>query len=188
MLKYDFLKFCSAIALLSGGAFLGVSSFSNSRASNVNTPQAVKIAQATTTPRFQVGGSYTVIKKAYQGKGGQVHHLPPKSTYCGEVALQTNDGPSIWMEITDHRKLKSTGGGPGSANDMYRKELATLVKQGKFKAAMDKDIADVKAKFPSGEYDKAIAQALEYYKKVETKTVPLSQTCDITQTLDPGDE
>jgi hypothetical protein len=187
MLKNSVLKFCSAIAVLTGGAFVGAISVSDSRASTTSTPQNIKVAQ-TTTPRYQVGGSYIIIRTNYKNKGGQAHHIPPKSTYCGEIDLQTNDGPSIWMEPADHRKLQSTGGGPGSANDKYRQTLAALIKQGKYKEAMDKEIADIKDKFPAGEYDKAIVQALAYYETVKKKTVPRSQTCDITQTLEPGDD
>ncbi|MGL5822093.1 MAG: hypothetical protein ACRCYE_10840 [Sarcina sp.] len=45
----------------------------------------------------------------------------------------------------------------------YRAKQANLIKQGKFAAAQDMDIRDIKNKFGS-KYNKAIDQAVQYAK------------------------
>lgn len=121
------------------------------------------------------GGSYSAIRNS--GTGGEVHHMPAFNSFNGEVALKHGQGPSIWMTVEDHRKTNSWGS--STAAKLYRADQKKLIQQGNFKQAMDKDIADVKGKFP-GKYDAAIAQAVTYYGTIQSLTAPKATTPDTT--------
>jgi hypothetical protein len=121
------------------------------------------------------GGSYSAIRNS--GTGGEVHHMPAFNSFNGEVALKHGQGPAIWMTVEDHRKTNSWGS--STAAKLYRADQKKLIQQGNFKQAMDKDIADVKGKFP-GKYDAAITQAVTYYGTIQSLTVPKPTTPDTT--------
>jgi hypothetical protein len=101
------------------------------------------------------GGSYKDCKKASDGNTEQVHHMPADAA----SPLATKDGPCITMDKEDHKKTASFDNKPGSQE--YRDAQKDLIKQGKFKEAMQMDVDDVKKKFP-GKYDKSIGDALKY--------------------------
>lgn len=137
--------------------------------------EATKPAIIAATITVSSGGSYSAIRNS--GTGGEVHHMPAFNSFNGEIALKHGQGPAIWMTVEDHRKTNSWGS--STAAKLYRAEQKKLIQQGDFKQAMDKDIADVKGKFP-GKYDVAIAQAVTYYGTVKSLTVPKATTPDTT--------
>ncbi len=115
--------------------------------------------------------------------------MPANKAYCKEIDLKANNGPSIWMEPADHRLTKSWGNSTEAS--AFRLKQTNLIKQGKYKDAMDLDIQDIEAKFP-GKYTTAIAQMTTYYNTISTvkpsPTVPHPQVCDENQDMDANDD
>jgi hypothetical protein len=122
-----------------------------------------------------LGGSHTTVRSS--NTGGQVHHIPAFKSFNGLVDLTFGKGPAIWMETADHRRTVSCG--KSKVADDYRTKQSNLIKQNKFKEAMDLDIADVEALFP-GKYTAAINQAVAYYNTIKSITVPKAVTPDNT--------
>ncbi len=102
------------------------------------------------------GGSYGELAKN-RVEGTEIHHMPPASVN----ELDYDKGPAIRMDEEDHRKTSSYG----SSNEAreYRAEQEALIKDGKWREALDRDIADVREKF-GDKYDDAIAEMEEYNK------------------------
>ncbi len=94
------------------------------------------------------GGAYGSLKgkTVYEL---EVHHCPANSIN----GLNKDDGPSIQMLYEDHRATKSCG----SSEDAkaYRAKQIELIRQWKFREAMQMDIYDIRSKFGS-KYDTAI--------------------------------
>jgi hypothetical protein len=93
------------------------------------------------------------------------HHMPADDI----SPLPRNDGPAIQMDPPDHRMTKSNGSQPGSAK--YRATLEGLVRQGRWREAMLKEIKDIRriqdaVKSPR-KYNEAILEMLEYFKCLE---------------------
>lgn len=122
-----------------------------------------------------LGGSHYTVRNS--NTGGQVHHMPAFKSFNGLVELTFAKGPAIWMETLDHRRTLSCGSS-NPAKD-YRTKQINLIKQSKFKEAMDLDIADVEAQFP-GKYTTAITQAVAYYNTIKSSTVPKAVVPDNT--------
>ena len=106
------------------------------------------------------GGSYRDVKKYSDGELEDVHHIPAKSI----STLEKDDGPAIRMEKGDHRQTASYGNSREARE--YRNKQEELVKQGKFREAVQMDIDDIREKF-GDKYDEAIAQMEKYIDKLE---------------------
>jgi hypothetical protein len=116
----------------------------------------------------QLGGSYSSIVSAM---GGERHHCFAADAYTkttvdkydssrkdiGNVTYYS--GPCILMTTADHQKTASWGSSTSAA--AYRSQQLTLVKQGKYLAAMQMDIDDIRSKFGS-RYNTAISRMWAY--------------------------
>ena len=109
------------------------------------------------------GGSYRQVRNA--NTGGQVHHMPADSV----SPLDTNDGPGIWMDTSDHQKTGSWGRRPDrrAYRDQQKQLIDTNGWDG-FKDAMQMDIDDLHKNF-GNEYDQGINQALAYVQEHESE-------------------
>ena len=101
------------------------------------------------------GGSYAKVRAARSG--GEVHHTPANSI----SPLSTGKGPAVWMSVRDHRRTASWG--RSKAAKCYRAQQMSLIKQGKFREAIAKDIKDIRKKF-GNKYDGCIKLMLAYFK------------------------
>lgn len=106
------------------------------------------------------GGSYGDVFQAGEGYESEVHHMPADSISY----LERNDGPAIKMEKEDHRQTASYGSSREARE--YRAVQKELIEQGKFREAVEMDISDIREKF-GNKYDTAIAEMLDYVKKLE---------------------
>lgn len=116
----------------------------------------------------QLGGSYSSIVDAM---GGQRHHCFAANAYDNTTVYKYNSsrsiigtvgyysGPCILMTTSDHMQTASWGS--SSAAVAYRAQQLSLVKQGKYLAAMQMDIDDIHAKFGS-RYNTAISRMWSY--------------------------
>jgi hypothetical protein len=112
-----------------------------------------------------LGGSWREVKNGYP-KGSHnyhAHHLYAKSSYKGVLGLNKNQGPSIRMIDEDHRATASYDSREGAKE--YRNEQKDLLKQGKYREAWNKDVKDIRDKFPN-KYDKHIEQAEKHLLKL----------------------
>jgi len=107
------------------------------------------------------GGSYGDLKDdGYGWPDHEVHHMPADSA----SELPREDGPAIVMDYADHRQTASCGISKEASE--YRQKQADLIADGKFMEALQMDIDDIHEKF-GDKYDKAIAEMLEYAKKLK---------------------
>ena len=115
----------------------------------------------------KLGGSYGELKKegygAYSEPPKEIHHMPAYSSYY-DLELLRDDGPAIVMDKVDHRQTASCGNTKEARE--YRSKQEALIKEGKFKEAVQMDIDDIKDKF-GNKYDQAISQLKEYVNKLE---------------------
>lgn len=105
------------------------------------------------------GGSYGGTKK----EGIESHHAPADS----KSPLPTSQGPAVQMDPTDHRSTSSHGH-QGADGARYRAEIEALLKDGKWREAMAKEIQDLRrvareAGDPK-KYNQAMKEMLEYFK------------------------
>jgi len=121
-----------------------------------NDNQAIQVAIAGI-----FGGSYRDCKKYSSGLTGleEVHHIPAKCI----SNLSIGDGPSIIMSKLDHSQTASYDNKKGAKE--YCEKQYVLIKQGKFKEAMQMDIDDIHVKF-GDKYDKGIAIATLYLEQL----------------------
>jgi hypothetical protein len=112
----------------------------------------------------KAGGSYkSVFDKA--PSGGEVNHIPPDTAYSGIVGLTYNEGPAIWMTKEDHQRTASWGSSKeAQAHQDIQREL---IRNGKFREAVQLDINDIRNKFKDGRYEKGIQQALSYLDSID---------------------
>jgi hypothetical protein len=108
------------------------------------------------------GGKYSDVKKYSDGNTHEVHHIPADSA----TKLDRNDGPAIKMEKADHKKTASYGNSKEAR--AYRDEQKKLIDAGKSREAFEMDVNDVKNKC-GNKYDSELAQAREYYDKLENE-------------------
>jgi hypothetical protein len=102
----------------------------------------------------QEGGAYGRIS----ADGGQVHHIP-----ANEVSpLSEYSGPAIWMLPQDHQQTASWGS--SRAAEVYRQQQAAHIRGGRYMAAVQMDVQDVRAKF-GNKYDPAIEQMYHYIRQ-----------------------
>lgn len=106
------------------------------------------------------GGSYKDVRVEGEGDKYEVHHMPADSA----SHLERGDGPAIKMEKEDHRQTASCGMSREAKE--YREQQQELIKQGKFREALQMDIDDIHEKF-GDKYDDAIAEMLEYVDQLE---------------------
>ena len=86
----------------------------------------------------------------------------------GTADVSSNDGPSVVMDIRDHRKTSSHGSRGREAGD-YRKEISEKIKAGDWRGAMAQEVKDVRsaAQKSSGDrtkYNQGLREALQYAK------------------------
>ncbi|MBV1690617.1 hypothetical protein KRR38_23795 [Novosphingobium sp. G106] len=105
----------------------------------------------------QLGGPYWKVRRA-KPKGYQPHHIPPDSVN----GLRYGEGPTIAMRTEHHKRTASHSSMPGSRDYLARQRA--LVKQGKFREAVEMDIKDIRNNYGDA-YDDAIAQMLQYIEK-----------------------
>jgi len=118
----------------------------------------------------RAGGSYKAVFEHVNEGQSEANHLPAKDAYLGKIKLTKNEGPAIWMTEEDHKKTASWGSSDDAKK--WRADQTELIRQGKFMKAMQKDIDDIRAKFPDGRYEKGIRMALEYAKQLGDKIQP----------------
>ncbi len=106
--------------------------------------------------------------KGPKGDGLESHHMPDRHA---DPAVHPDDGPAIQMDVADHAKTSSNPkrSGPGPAFD-YRAKTAEMVKDGKYREAMAREIRDVRraASEVSGnrtKYNKATKEMLNYARE-----------------------
>lgn len=91
------------------------------------------------------------------------HHMPADDI----SPLSRDNGPAIQMDPLDHGKTQSNGQG-GNAARRYRKMLEQLIKDGKWRNAMAKEIKDIRRLSRElGEpkkYNEALSELLAYFK------------------------
>jgi hypothetical protein len=140
---------------------------------------AEDIMKANHSPQMQ-GGSYSDLKKAYQGAGQstEIHHMPAYSAYKDVTSLSKDQGACIAMSKADHQKTASWGAG-GKAQS-YRDEQKQLIANGKIDMAFQMDKRDIQSKFGS-QYDKGINQAESH---LQQKVTPSHTTAAKPQTLE----
>lgn len=113
----------------------------------------------------ECGGSYGSIKNDKANKkfeNEEVHHMPADSS----SPLDRRDGPAIRMDKADHRQTASCG--RSKAAQQYRQKQSDLIKNGRFKDAINMDIEDIHSKF-GNKYDKGISELLDYVNKLESE-------------------
>ena len=100
--------------------------------------------------------------------GLESHHVPADSVN----GLHIDDGPAIQMDPWDHARTASNGKTRGS--HIHRARQKKLIEQGRFGAAIQMDIDDIRSKFGI-KYDQAIKEmldSLEPWMKVGLRDVP----------------
>lgn len=112
--------------------------------------QTVSLTGKTVRWNF-VGGAYGTISSY----GGHVHHCPANSVN----RLTTYSGPALRMLVSDHKKTASYGNKASAIT--YRSKQKQLILSGKFDAAMQMDVNDLRSKFGT-KYNKAITQMINY--------------------------
>ncbi|TBN12838.1 hypothetical protein EYC79_11520 [Agrobacterium cavarae] len=90
------------------------------------------------------------------------HYMPAKDSF---PKSQWNDLPAIQTDVPDHQKTMSNGN-KGAAGARWRAKQGDLIRDGKFKEALQMDIDDARriareAGNPT-KYDEAIKEAEEY--------------------------
>ena len=123
------------------------------------------LRQGTGTGPYRGGAHSKTSKPANDGKDS--HHMPADDI----SPLKRHDGPAIQMDPSDHKETQSNGQG-GRAAKRYREMLEHLLKQGKWRTAMAKEILDIRRisreTGNSRKYNEAMLEMLEYFKCLET--------------------
>ena len=110
------------------------------------------------------GGAHRQTTKPI-GDGKDSHHMPDRNA---DPNVHPNDGPAIKMDPKDHAKTSSNGRN-GLEGKKYRAETAEMIKNGKARDAMAREIKDVRrsAQEVSGDrtkYNINIQEMLDYAK------------------------
>lgn len=106
------------------------------------------------------GGSYKDVKATSSGAVSEVHETPSFSSTGAEKRC---DGPSIKMDVDDHKLT----GSYGNSNDakQYRLQQSQYIEKGDYKSAIQMDIDDIRSKF-GNKYDDGIAEMLKYAESI----------------------
>ncbi|MFI3253575.1 MAG: hypothetical protein R3Y63_04435 [Eubacteriales bacterium] len=123
------------------------------------TPDSIEVK-----PKENVSSdsNYREKLKESDGTTQEVHHMPADSI----SELSRGDGPAIVMEKADHRQTASCGNSLEARE--YREQQAELIKEGKFREAVQMDIDDIREKF-GDKYDSEIADMEKYLDKLESE-------------------
>lgn len=109
------------------------------------------------------GGAHGETKKPV-GDQLDSHHMPAKDSF---PKSDWEDLPAIQMDRADHQKTMSNGN-KGRVGAQWRAKQAQLIRDGKFKEALQMDIDDArriaKESGNPSKYDEAIKEAEEYAK------------------------
>ncbi len=107
------------------------------------------------------GGSYAALDEAHPGRFGkyEVHHLPAKSA----SDLSKSDGPAILMRKEDHQLTASWDSRREAV--LYQQKQTDLIAEGRFREAMEMDIADIRSKFGSA-YEEGITEMIRYARGI----------------------
>ncbi len=101
------------------------------------------------------GGKYGTMSAL----DGQRHHMPSNAV----SPLSTYSGPCIRMRTADHKLTASYGG--GSSTKVFQNKERELINEGKFLAAQQLGIDDVRSLFGS-KYNAAIADMVVYTRSL----------------------
>lgn len=133
--------------------------------SEIRSPSAAENKETETQEiQSKTGGAYKDIDYTEKDTGVKERHHCPSFESFKELILSFKDGPAIKMDIEDHRQ--TAGWGNSKDARAYRGEQAKLIKEGKFREAMQMDIDDIHEKF-GNKYDDAISQMTEYVDVLE---------------------
>jgi len=107
------------------------------------------------------GGSHRDMSRP-TGDGLDSHHMPDRGA---DPTVSVGDGPAIQMDPLDHRATSSHGGGRAAAT--YRAESAQMIRDGRYRDAMTREIRNVRnaAQRASGDlrkYTSAVRKMLDY--------------------------
>ena len=103
------------------------------------------------------GGSYSQVKNANVGLGGETHHMPAKSV----SRIPESKGPAVYLEKVDHKNTASYGNSFNAEH--YRQIQKELIDQGKYRDAAAMDIWDIK-KNTGTKYNEGLQQSIDYMK------------------------
>lgn len=116
----------------------------------------------------KLGGSYGELKEEGHDHSHvppeEKHHMPAWEAMNKTTEVEYMQCPAIAMEVKDHKRTASWG--PSIDAGLYRDEQAKLIKEGKFRDALQMDIDDIHEKFDD-KYDTGIKQMLNYVDKLE---------------------
>ena len=114
------------------------------------------------------GGSYGELEKEGHDHSHvppeEKHHMPAWEAMEKNTDIKYKQCPAIAMEKEEHKRTASWG--PSTDAKLYRDEQAKLIKEGKFRDALQMDIDDIHEKFDD-KYDTGIKQMLTYIDKLE---------------------
>ena len=113
----------------------------------------------------ECGGSYRSLKRERHKNGKmydteEIHHMPAKKS----SSLSMGDGPAVRMDKADHSSTASWG--RAKKAQVYRSKQENLIKEGKFREAVQMDVDDLKSRF-GNKYDKGIGEMWEYVNELE---------------------
>ena len=151
--------FATAVTVLPGGAGAAIKA-GRAADSGIDALKAGDAAKA--------GGAYKDLKAT---KGAtEAHHLPSRDSLkkSGTDKVSVNSGPSVIMDIRDHRKTSSHGS-KGRASVDYRTEVADKIKDGDWRGAMAQEVRDVRNAAHKGsgdrtKYNQGLREALQHAK------------------------
>ena len=114
------------------------------------------------------GGSHAEMSGPQtRGDGLDSHHMPDRNA---DPSVHPDDGPAIQMDPPDHHATSSNGRN-GAEAARYRAESAELIREGRYREAMAREIRDARraaeeaSKDPT-KYNEAIQEMLEYARRV----------------------
>ena len=107
------------------------------------------------------GGAHSKTSKP-KNDGKDSHHIPSDAA----SPLSKKDGPAIQMHPKDHGKTSSNGQTPGYED--YIDSIGELIKQGRWRDALAKEVKDVRRVAREigdpKKYNEALQEMLEYFK------------------------
>ena len=113
------------------------------------------------------GGSHADMSGPRTRRDGlDSHHMPDRHA---TPTVDPNDGPAIQMDPLDHFATSSNGR-HGESSRIWRDETAQMIREGRYRDAMAREIRDVRraAKKVSSDprkYNEAIQEMLEYARR-----------------------
>lgn len=108
------------------------------------------------------GGPYSDVFTPGEGGKKEVHHMPSSESSF----LRFEDGPTIKMDIEDHRQTASWGRSKEACQ--YRALQKEMIENGDFRGALQMDIDDIQEKF-GDKYNDTIAEMMDYVDQLEAE-------------------